>query len=336
MGSRMRPADPEYSRQWHHRNDGSGGGLAGADAALEVAWDVTTGKTKGSETPVRIAIVDIGFDLDHEDIKAAIRHGGHFKDDSAAVATFVSYPSTTDPFPKSDHGTFCAGMAIARSNTVGGCGAAFDADFIPVACGDDQVGTQATLARALIYAALPSTEEAKRPDTEGADVISCSLGPNGADWEMTSVLQLAIDRVVQEGRAGAGTPIFWAVSNGKHPVASDEVCSHGNVIAVGRSNRLDTEGGSAYGPELDFLTPGVEVFSTTLGGYGVLTGTSFAAPLAAAIGALVIAVAPTTPWTSVRSKLRSSCDKIGPLLYGPDGRNDTYGYGRVNAGRAVR
>ena len=38
---------------------------------------------------------------------------------------------------------------------------------------------------------------------------------------------------------GLGLPIFWAVSNGTFAVARDELCSHRDVIGVGRSNRRD-------------------------------------------------------------------------------------------------
>ena len=61
--------------------------------------------------------------------------------------------------PDNEHGTFCAGMVGARhNNNVGGCGAAPESELMLVACLTDQVGTQTTLARAVAYAADPSTE----------------------------------------------------------------------------------------------------------------------------------------------------------------------------------
>ena len=54
---------------------------------------------------------------------------------------------------------------------------------------------------------------------DGADVIACSLGPNGADWDLTSVLDLAIRFVARQGRGGRGVPIFWAASNGHFEAA---------------------------------------------------------------------------------------------------------------------
>ncbi len=78
------------------------------------------------------------------------------------------------------------------NNDRGGCGSAPEADLIAVACLSDQIGTQTTLARALAYAADPSREDGRARADDGADIISVSLGPNGADWAMTSILDLAI------------------------------------------------------------------------------------------------------------------------------------------------
>jgi thermitase len=123
-------------------------------------------------------------------------------------------------------------------------------------------------------------------------------------------------------------------------VGQDEVCAYKHTIAVGRSSRLDLDDGSAYGRQLDFLAPGVEVYSTRQGGqYGTGTGTSYAAPCAASIAALLAAINPTLSWSKIRDKLRQGCDKIGSLPYSGKkfgGRNDTFGYGRVNAENTVR
>lgn len=196
----------------------------------------------------------------------------------------------------------------------------------------------------MAYAADPTVEPAAEaagltaPD--GADVISCSLGPNGANWPMYSVLMDAIDAAVERGRDGRGTPVFWAASNGNVTIdgfdGTDEVASYVNTIAVGRSRRDDTEDGSAYGPGLDFLSPGVDVYSTTSGGrYRVATGTSYATPLAAGVAALVLSVNDDLRWDEIRTLMRATCEKVGDVSY-VDGRHDRYGYGRLNAAAAVR
>jgi len=332
---RLTPSDPEYPRQWQHANDGSNGGVAGADIHSEKAWDKTRGK--GSNRPVRIALVDNGMQINHPGLKGGITGGGYFDSDGAGGATFVPYRKGMTGFPSRDHGTFCLGMAGARMNKKkGGCGSAPEADLLPVACFADQVGTQTTLARALAVVADPSREVAAAKPDDGADVISCSLGPNGPDWALTTVLDLAIRFAAANGRGGLGIPIFWAASNGSYEIALDEVASHLDVLAIGRSNRNDLQDGSAFGPKLEFLAPGVDVYSTKSGSkYGIGTGCSYAAPLAAGVAALVIAQNPSWTRDQVRQRLRDSCDKVGGVVYNAHGHHDEYGYGRLNAERAV-
>ncbi len=328
---RHTPSDPGFSNQWQHSNDGSNGGLAGADIKSEAAWDLTRGQG------VRLAVIDNGIQVKHPDLKAGIGGGGHFVSDWIGGATLQRWRPNQAGFPNGDHGTFCLGMAGARMNNKGGCGSAPEADLMPIACLTDQVGTQLTLARAIAYAANPTTEDAQASAADGAHVISCSLGPNGADWDMTSVLELAITTAAVQGRGGLGVPILWAASNGPYDIAHDEVCSHPDVLAISRSNRNDQEDGAAYGPNLEFLAPGVNVYSTKSGGgYGYSTGCSFAAPLAAGVAALVLARHPDWTRDQVRQRLAESCDKVGGVTYDEHGRHDQYGYGRINAENAVQ
>jgi len=327
---RFHPDNTGYANQWQHSNDGANGGKAGADIKSEQAWDVTQGEG------VRIAVIDNGMQVTHPGLRPALVGGGYFQSDGTAASSFVRR-SAAGPFPAGNHGTFCLGMAGARlTKKPGACGSAPQANLIPVACMGDQVGTQATLARAIAYAADPSTEEANASAADGAHVIACSLGPNGENWALTTVLDLAIQGVARAGRGGRGVPLFWAVSNGPFDIALDEVCSHADVIAVGRSNRQDEEDGSAFGPALQFLAPGREVYSTQQAGkYGFATGTSYACPLAAGVAALVLSRYPSWSRDEVRARLRESCDKIGAVTYDANGHHPEYGYGRLNAARAV-
>lgn len=327
LPQRLRPSDPLYHRQWQLSNNGSGG-VAGADIDAEKAWTISKGRG------ARLAIIDNGFDVTHPDIRSAIyTSAGYFN--SRGI-----FQNSLSGFPDSNHGTFCAGMSVARANNLGVVGSAPQAEFIPVACLSDQVGTQNTLARAIAYAADPSLESPHLTPDQGADVIACSLGPNGADWDMESILEDAINFCVTSGRSGLGTPVFWAVSNGNYTIdgvdGTDEVSAFDKTIAVGRSDKNDLENGSAFGPELDFLAPGVSVFSCRSGGgYGASTGTSFAAPLAAGVATLLIAISPDLRWDDVRQVLRDTCEKAGNVQYDHNGHHQKYGYGRINAFKAL-
>lgn len=326
IGQRLTPSDPTYGQQWQLNNTGAGGGVAGADIRAERAWDFTRG------AGARVAVIDNGFDVNHPDLTPAITGESGFFDNTGA------FRRTLTGYPDSDHGTFCAGMAAARHNNgTDGCGSAPEARLLLVATQNDQVGTQATLARAVAYAANPAMEIVGADPATGADVIVSSLGPNGANWALTAVLQNALVFAARQGRKSRGTPIFWACSNGNNvDIALDQVVSHADVIAVGRSRRTDVEDNSARGAQLDFLAPGVSVVSTASGGgTRTDTGTSFAAPLSAGVGALVLSINPDLQARDVCQILRDTCDKIGGAAYDATGHNLDYGFGRVNAFRAV-
>lgn len=70
-------------------------------------------------------------------------------------------------------------------------------------------------------------------------------------------------------------------------------------------------------------------------------GTSSACPGAAGVAALILAANPALRWDEVRDILAKSCDKITHALDGERGRYDQnghshfYGYGRINAEKAV-
>lgn len=327
---RMTPTDPRFGEQWQWSNTGQNGGVAGADVNAEKAWEHTRGKG------VRVAVIDNGFNAEHEDLKAGVAGVSGFFSEGTDPATFTQ---STAGMPDGDHGTFCAGMVGARhNNNVGGCGAAPESDLMLVACLGDQVGTQTTLARAVAYAADPSTAVVGADPADGADILVSSLGPNGADWDLTQTLDLALQFAAVNGRSGRGLAIFWAASNGRNvDVLKDEVVSHPDVIAVVRSTRKDLEDNAARGPEVELIAPGVDVFSTTGdGGYGTSTGTSFAAPCAAGCAALALSMNPRMTRDELRAIMHDSAGKIGGVVYDANGHNDDYGYGRVNADAAVQ
>ncbi|MFI6645425.1 S8 family serine peptidase [Streptomyces sp. NPDC050504] len=326
---RFSPADPRYADQWQWNNTGASGGTTGADVDAEKAWDHTFG------AGIRVAVIDNGFQADHEDLAAGVGPmSGYFSN----TVMGVTFNQGTAGMPDSDHGTFCAGMAGARrGNGVGGVGAAPDCDLMLVGCLGDQVGTQTTLARAVAYAANPATELPAASPADGADILVSSLGPNGAEWDLTLTLELALEGAAANGREGRGLAIFWAASNGRNVnVMLDEVVSHPDVIAVVRSNRNDLEDNAARGPEVELIAPGVDVFSTDSGNsYRTWTGTSFAAPCAAGCAALALSMAPDLTRDELRDVMRRSADQVGGVAYDAAGHNDDYGFGRVNAYKAV-
>src|SRR5207244_3562818 len=90
---------------------------------------------------------------------------------------------------------------------------------------------------------------------------------------------------------------------------------------------------STIGNCVDLAAPGVLIYTTDRGGgYGWSSGTSFSAPIVAGVAALVLSVNPSLSGSQVRALLEQSAD---PLPVGSTGWNSSFGWGRVNAARAV-
>lgn len=124
--------------------------------------------------------------------------------------------------------------------------------------------------------------------------------------------------------------------------------SNQDTIAVGASTDFGLRSDySQFGADLDFLAPssgGRKAISSTdrTGAKGddpnnyshSFGGTSAATPLASGVAALMLSRNPGLTASRIRTILRQTCQKIGDEPY-PAGRNDYYGYGRLDAQAAV-
>lgn len=124
--------------------------------------------------------------------------------------------------------------------------------------------------------------------------------------------------------------------------------SHPDTVAVGASTDFDCHADySQYGAGLDFLAPssggsaGIWTTDRTgdagyAGGDYTSTfgGTSASTPLAAGVAALMLSKNPDLTAEQVRTIMQETCDKVGPGPY-TTGKNQYYGFGRINAEKAV-
>ncbi len=114
--------------------------------------------------------------------------------------------------------------------------------------------------------------------------------------------------------------------------AFDSSADNRYILTVGGTDENDAlYSWSNTGNNIDLTAPGCVGNTTTNGGgYSSACGTSFSAPIVAGVAALVLSGNSGLTPAQLTDVLRQSADDRGPAGWDP-----TYGYGRVNAARAV-
>ena len=337
-----------HPNQWHLRTTTIGGIKITAGVRADLAQKLTLGEN------IIIALIDDGFDIDHPE----------FDQPGKVVYSRDVTSNSNDPRPKStydNHGTACAGVAAAAG--IKASGVAPGALFMPIRLSSN-LGSFAE-ANAFKWAA-----------DHGADIISCSWGPEDGNWsdpddpvhttqvDLPDSTRLAIDYAVLNGRNRKGCIITFAAGNGNEDIKFDGYASYNKVIAVAACN--DTSKRSVYSdygsnvwcsfPSGDFgyppfnhpdpLTHGI--YTTDRQGKegynpnGDYTddfgGTSSSCPGVAGTAALILSANSELTWQDVKEIIKDTSEKIDPAngQYDTDGHSKYYGYGRVDAEKAVR
>ena len=196
-------------------------------------------------------ILDTGLDMDHPDLDVEQSYSKNFTNDA-----------TIDD--GNGHGTHVAGIIAAKDNGFGVTGIAAGATVVAIKVLDNQgVGTYSDIVAALDYVwyySLPG------------DVVNMSFGgaPSGA--VDAAVRQLGV----------RGLKVVVAAGNSYENVSnvSPARVNEANVYTVASTNYWDyLSYFSNYGSGVDFAAPGSGIISTYKNnGYGMLSGTSMAAP----------------------------------------------------------
>lgn len=231
-------------------------------------------------------------------------NGWNFVDGNNDITEKPGDPLTT----VAGHGTFIAGLVAMLAP---------DCQIMPVrAFPADGVSDAFTVAAAVKYAA-----------DHGAQIINLSLGSS----EPSDLLQDAI----LDARA-RGITLVAAVGNDNSESIPQFPSSLAEVMAVAA---IDLAGHKApfsnFGAHVDVSAPGVRLVSTfpgvREGEYARWSGTSFAAPLAAAEAALVAAADPRQP--DVKKVIEDTADGINEVNPGLAGK---LGKGRIDPLRALQ
>ena len=257
------------------------------------AWDLNTGSSD-----IIVAVCDSGVDLDHPDLVASLIPGYN----SASNQTQASGGNVNDI---NGHGTFVSGCAAAKgNNNIGVTGVGWDFSLMPVRVTNNSNGTASS---------FNILEGARWAADNGAHVVNASFsGGTSASNNSTGAYLKTL-----------GALLFWASGNDGSFISPNRP----DVVIVGSTTSSDNRSGfSNFGPAVDISAPGSSVRSTRNGGtYGNGSGTSYASPIAAGVGAMIYAVNPDFSANDVQDILYNSADDLGA-----PGRDDSFGRGRVN------
>ncbi len=238
------------------------------------AWGVTRG------SGVRVAVIDTGIDVDHEDLQ-----GENIRLDlgyNAVSARYVSISGNQVVDDANGHGTHVAGIIGAEAgNGIGIAGIAPDAELVPIRVFSDEEGSgsTSTLLRALNYAVSLKV-----------DVVNMSLGGPEND--------VAYKRAFKEARKTGMTVVCSAGNSGQDNPNYPGACE-GTISVAALQAISSTKGKEAllayysnFGSTVDIAAPGSSIYSTYTDGssntslYRSLNGTSMAAPVVTGIVAL--------------------------------------------------
>lgn len=328
--------DPLFARQWHYPL-----------IRLPEAWDQAVGGSGAT-----VAVLDTGVLTSHPDLQSNLVAGYDFisdpnvSNDGDGIDADPSDPGDSVVIGLSSfHGSHVLGtIGAVTNNNLGVAGAAFYSNIrvMPLRVLGLGGGSFADICEAMRFAArLPNVSNTL--PAVAADVINMSLGSPA----FSQFFQDCINEVRNRGVIIIAAAGNFASSAPSYPAAHNGVVS---VSAVNLNRALADY--SSFGPTIDVAGPGGEaaddngdglidgVFSTIgrdnngviENTYGYLIGTSMAAPHVSAVAALMKSVAPNLTPDQFDAFLSAGelTDDLGPA-----GRDDSYGFGLINANKAV-
>lgn len=332
------PDDPGFHLQWYLYNDGTfayGDSKPGADINVLNAWNITDG-----DSLITVAVLDSGIDHDLSEFENRLwRNINEIPDDhidndgNGYVDDIIGWDFINDdnnPEDDAGHGTAVTGILAANyNNKVGVAGIDQRCKILVCKVLDNNLtGYYSQWVKAIYYAV-----------DNGARIINFSM----AGLEPSKALQEAVQYAESKG-----VLIVAGMGNNN----SDQQCFpavYAETLAVGSTdpddrrskffNGIGASGmGSNYGNHIDVVAPGNYIYTLSTNGLpSVLQGgTSMATPMVSGIASLLLAQDKTRSAKQLRSIIyHSAADLVGDPSEDMEGWDPYYGFGRVDAGRAL-
>ena len=319
------PAGEDVSAQWyldHVKAEGAWNALADCDG-----------------TKVRVAVLDTGVRLDHEDLSGVIntelsKELVKTAEEDAYIYSMIplrgdGFLNGTERQNDTTHGTHVAGIIAAQSGNGKGIQGVASGGDIP------QKNQLIDLVAVDVFTGINAKgkdsgsvgdvlEGLKYAKEQGCRIINLSLGTYGKSQSLENMCA----ELEKEG-----ITLVCAAGN-DNTDADNYPADYTSTIAVINIDKNGKKSASSnYGSEKDLSAPGAEIYSTMSGStdaYGYLSGTSMSAPIVTATAAMMLYADPKLDPAGVRKIL---CETATDL--GEPGKDDSTGYGELNAQAAV-
>ncbi len=292
------------------------------DMNVPEAWAIYSDRIS-SDREVVVAVIDTGVDINHPDLSSNIWvnpgeipgdgidndnngfiddiTGWDFYNGDNTVCHYDADGVHTLASDNDDHGTHVAGiLAAVKDNGIGIAGVASCANIkimpLKIHGGAKGSGTIANAVRAIRYATAMK-----------ADICNISWGTEKANTALEEAIRQS-DMLFFCAAGNSGT------NNNSAPVypANYELDNVISVTFLDASGNLSKK--SNYGTStVDFAAPGIHIYSTCVGGYVSLSGSSMAAPHAAGVAALLYSFADNLYPANIKEIITETLKPIASL-----------------------
>lgn len=287
---------------------------------VESAWNYVKDHKKGK---TKIGAVDTGVQGNHEDLQESLN-----KSESTCTEDAHKDNGYND---LGSHGSHVMGIMVATTGNkkgIKGIATTYNnnvvsALMVQAAFNSEEVKDgkkvikqyfkDEAMAKGIKYAA-----------DRGCRIVGLSISGLGGSSAVSEAVKYAL---------GKGTLVVYAAGNDSKDIGESGYRENKNILAVISTDSNDNKSGfSNYGGAHNKISaPGSDIYSTVPNNsYSHKSGTSMACPAVNAVGAMVAAINPSLEPQGIKRLLQNTVDDLGASGY-----DDTFGYGRVNAWRAV-
>lgn len=271
---------------------------------IQNVWEFNRG------SGVTVAVIDTGIDTDHPEFAGVISEYSYNATEDKIVKDYVLQNGEYDWSLIEDeqgHGTAVAGVIAAPMNNGGIVGIASEAEIIVIKAECDELGRfkrTSDLVFGLYYAI-----------ERDVDVVNMSFGTSENVFEEAAQLAYDSDIICIAAAGNDATTMLT------YPAADK------NVIGIGAlaSNSWELADYSNYGENTNLVAPGTTYTAKMGGGYGNMTGTSFASPVVAGAVALYMQNNSYMTFDDVTEALYISTYDLGDL-----GKDWYFGFGALD------